>query len=222
MNCSSDPREPCRECKEKIISGAKKCIHCDSYQDWRGILPISSSVLALVVALLSILTVGTPIIVNSLSKDGTKIAVTTTGIRLGCIGNPSKPAFVIEAFVTNRGKRPGVLESVYLKNKSSGVEHDLIYRKKGNNTVGGNPASSLIDAGGWQLASLYIRDEDLSKLFNKTQGRISPDKIPYTNIALEGRILNFKGVESKTPIPFNYSKKDLVVDACGESHPTRP
>lgn len=54
--------KPCRVCGEDIKASAQKCIRCDSYQDWRGRLGLSSTVLALLVALISVITNGVPII----------------------------------------------------------------------------------------------------------------------------------------------------------------
>jgi len=45
----------CRTCHEKINKGAKKCIKCDSFQDWRRYVGVSTTSLSLFVALLSVL-----------------------------------------------------------------------------------------------------------------------------------------------------------------------
>jgi len=45
---------PCSVCREPIRLGARKCIHCDSMLDWRGWLGISQTTLALLVALVSV------------------------------------------------------------------------------------------------------------------------------------------------------------------------
>ena len=59
-NDATDVMEKCRYCKEDIKLGARKCIHCDSYLDWRRYLGMSSSVLALLIALVSVLTTALP------------------------------------------------------------------------------------------------------------------------------------------------------------------
>lgn len=45
---------PCRVCREEIRRGASKCVHCDSYQDWRSWLG-SGGRIAIVLSLLSTL-----------------------------------------------------------------------------------------------------------------------------------------------------------------------
>lgn len=50
----------CKVCREDIKLGAKKCTHCNSYQDWRRLVAVSSSVLALLVALVSVISTTLP------------------------------------------------------------------------------------------------------------------------------------------------------------------
>ena len=38
-----DATKPCKVCGEAIKTTAKKCIHCDSYQDWRAYLNFGST-----------------------------------------------------------------------------------------------------------------------------------------------------------------------------------
>ena len=54
-------KKQCTTCGEEIANSARKCIHCDTYQDWRRYLTFSSTVLALLVALLSVATVAGPV-----------------------------------------------------------------------------------------------------------------------------------------------------------------
>ena len=46
----------CRDCQQVVPNGAKVCLSCKAYQDWRRYLPIGQTNLALIVAALSILT----------------------------------------------------------------------------------------------------------------------------------------------------------------------
>ena len=66
---------PCRVCKEEIIEGSKKCIHCDSFQDWRRYLNFSNTVLALLVAFVSTLSIGIPVIKDALKEDKSEIVI---------------------------------------------------------------------------------------------------------------------------------------------------
>lgn len=46
--------EPCSTCREPIRINAVRCVHCDAYQGWRRHISLSSTVLALLVALVSV------------------------------------------------------------------------------------------------------------------------------------------------------------------------
>ena len=64
----------CRICNEDIRVGARKCVHCDSYQVWwRGLFNLSALILSLLVALISVFTTAYPTIVSLLTPDKTKI-----------------------------------------------------------------------------------------------------------------------------------------------------
>jgi hypothetical protein len=97
----------CATCGEPIAFSARKCIHCDAYQDWRRYLAFSSTVLALLVALLSVATVAVPVLrdvliakdsdlvgsFQGLSDNGAVFVVSNAGNRPGTVGE----AFVIIA-----------------------------------------------------------------------------------------------------------------------------
>jgi hypothetical protein len=55
---------------------ARKCIHCDSYQDWRGEITFSSTILSLLVALVAILTAFIPAMVTVLTPNNSSIGST--------------------------------------------------------------------------------------------------------------------------------------------------
>lgn len=52
----------CKTCGEDIKSSAKKCIHCNSFQDLRRYLPISNTMIALIIALISVVAAVSPIL----------------------------------------------------------------------------------------------------------------------------------------------------------------
>lgn len=55
----------CIACKLDIEPGAWECVHCETIQNWRRYLTLSNSVLALLVALLSVSTVLVPLVYNT-------------------------------------------------------------------------------------------------------------------------------------------------------------
>lgn len=51
---------PCSVCREPIQDGARKCVHCDSFLDWRRWLGLSQTTLALLVAFVSVVAASAP------------------------------------------------------------------------------------------------------------------------------------------------------------------
>lgn len=94
----------CIVCREQIKAGARKCIHCDSYQDWREYFNFSSSMLAWLVALVSVISLSLPVIKNALQKDNSKVVLAFQGIEEG----------YISLIASNLGTRPGSVGSAEL------------------------------------------------------------------------------------------------------------
>lgn len=94
----------CIVCREQIKAGARKCIHCDSFQDWREYFNFSSSVLAWLVALVSVISLSLPVIRDALQKDNSKVVLTFQGIEEG----------YISLIASNLGTRAGSIGSAEL------------------------------------------------------------------------------------------------------------
>jgi len=75
---TSAHREPttCKACGEIIPAAAKKCSHCGSFQSWRAYFPFTQSILALLVALVSVVSMGVPIIKTALQADDSVLTLT--------------------------------------------------------------------------------------------------------------------------------------------------
>lgn len=95
----------CLTCCKPIHPKAKKCSECDSYQDWRRHLSMGSSVLALLVALVSVLALGAPLIKAALTPEDSNLRILFQGIRNN----------QLYAMVTNSGIRPGSIEGARLR-----------------------------------------------------------------------------------------------------------
>jgi hypothetical protein len=114
---------PCVTCKEQIVLGATKCIHCDSFQDWRGTLSISSTVLSLSVALVAVLGFTLPIIRETTTPKNSDISLSIPFIKIAYHDLPPRKdaprgyhnregtAFV-EVIAINSGVRAGFIETV--------------------------------------------------------------------------------------------------------------
>jgi len=90
---------------------ARKCVHCDSFQDWRRYLNFSNTVLALLVALLSVSTVLAPILQEAFEKDTSNVSVTYHGIHEN----------LFNLVATNTGTKDGVIseETLTLTNENA-------------------------------------------------------------------------------------------------------
>jgi len=91
----------CKICGEPISTTARKCTHCDSYQDWRGGINISNTVLSLLVALVSVLAVAIPAIHEALKAKNSELRFAFQGANTEAI----------TIFATNSGTRPGTVQS---------------------------------------------------------------------------------------------------------------
>src|SRR5262245_16368653 len=92
-------KKTCTSCGEEIAASARKCIHCDSYQDWRRFFGFSSPVLALLVALVSVATFAVPVFRDVLAPKDSHL----TGSFQGFVDD--EPVFV----VSNSGNRAGTV-----------------------------------------------------------------------------------------------------------------
>lgn len=91
----------CRVCREEIKLGAKKCIHCSNYQDFRRFFTVGTTVLSLLIALLSVSGIVVPVLVDLTQKDDASIEFVPVS---------SKP-LTLFVLVSNTGKRAGTFNS---------------------------------------------------------------------------------------------------------------
>jgi hypothetical protein len=145
--------KPCKVCGEPIKKLARVCIHCNNYQDWRADLNISNTVLSLLVALFSVLTVALPAITTFITPKNSNLIFS---FQVGT-GN------TISVLVTNTGIRPGAVH--YLRAKSEDAPTIFPYITGQPSTVAsvGNTDKSeasgtarVIEAGKSELISFYM------------------------------------------------------------------
>ena len=95
---------PCRVCREPIRPGAKKCLHCGSYQNWWAQLLASGPALSLLVALVAVTTPWIPVAKELLAPKGAEIRTAFGGV----FGNS------LAVNVTNVGTMPASVQQVNL------------------------------------------------------------------------------------------------------------
>ena len=97
--------KPCPICAEPINQRAWKCIHCQSeLGGWRRRLGISSTILALLVALISVLTAAVPVLKDTLTRKNSDVDVSFQGA----------DANIVSVVLSNRGTRPGSFRGALL------------------------------------------------------------------------------------------------------------
>lgn len=179
----------CIYCRSEIHDKAVKCKECDGYQNWRKYLNFSSNILSLLIALISVLTMSIPIIINEVKSDSSRIT-------FNIIEEPKFTAKVqdygdglnVERFSTikyninfpiliaNSGNKSGFLYRVEASVKDGHGKLDLFPRK--DNTIKPNSVftemiSIELDLKkydkvlrGWKVA-IVDRGEDLREEFGK-------------------------------------------------------
>src|SRR5689334_511078 len=99
-----EPEYVCVTCLSKIKKSQKKCIECDSYQDWRRHFQGGENVITLLVALISVLGIVIPSLASLWESHNSEIHVSKIENYIEKTGD----AFYIQykAFLTNTGDRP--------------------------------------------------------------------------------------------------------------------
>ncbi len=104
----------CLTCAEPIRKAALKCRFCGSYQDWRGRLAMSSTILALLVALVTVIGSTAPVVVGLFRAktaafrfsppDFSQGAVTVTASNVGSL--PARLSSAAIMIPQKRGAQP--------------------------------------------------------------------------------------------------------------------
>lgn len=105
MTESATTASLCHNCKSPLNAGAVYCLHCESYQNWRRHLSLSSSVLALLVALVTVTSASAPTVVGALRRQYSQVELSLLDY--------DRPSFTILA--VNQGNRRAVLAAVRLR-----------------------------------------------------------------------------------------------------------
>lgn len=95
----------CKVCQEPINAKAEKCIHCSSDQTWRLRLGFSATILALLVALVTVLGAAAPVIKDLLLPTNSNLVATFQGADT----KSTTEHLALHVLVSNTGNRPGTV-----------------------------------------------------------------------------------------------------------------
>ena len=141
----NDKTKCCLSCGEEICSTAKKCIHCNDYQDWRRFFPMSPLVLSLVATLVSVAGITVPIFVDLTKHHNSDFQISFQ----------TADDKELSVLVANTGDRPGSLLGAILV-----VNTDLIHGKWYAGVVPGSasiPTFDLVPITSSGQAAMYIK-----------------------------------------------------------------
>ena len=98
---AADQNECCL-CMEPMRAGATKCTSCGTFQNWRRHLNLSTAVLSLLVALVSVSALAVPLLIDAFEEQRSKVSVEFSFAS-------GDYAYL---YVANDGPRPALLESI--------------------------------------------------------------------------------------------------------------
>lgn len=114
----------CKQCGLPIPDNARLCHHCHSYQDWRGWLSISNTALALIIALItvvstSVVTLGDYFRVPRSDAFLTSPAIDGTSMRVVAINHGDAPAAILDSNIVSEFLAPST--KIKLRDESNAI-----------------------------------------------------------------------------------------------------
>ena len=130
---SSDKTDKrCRECCTPMPPDARKCVECESYQDYRRYLLDTSSTVSLIAVCLSVVSI--LVTAWSTARKYSDIQIAFINRREGTVRfdrdkngtDEAVTTFVVEAIVSNKGNASGTIQAFYLGTKEDKRHYDMI------------------------------------------------------------------------------------------------
>lgn len=161
----------CRECCATIPGKARFCTECDSHQDWRRYFPVSSTVLALATALVSVISLAAPGLYglfHTPRSDLNLSSVTLDGTTLRVV-------------LINNGDAAGIMEQAIVKSEYLAPATKVRLRNDRDAMI--QPGSSLLI---FDVVPLLDADESFRKSLEMITYAIKKQTAPETNIIIGG------------------------------------
>jgi hypothetical protein len=211
--------KPCPVCGEEIKVSARKCIHCSSDLTWRTYLSFSSTTLALLTALVSVIATGAPLI-----RQATEIKDSSMQFFVISAGRTDRP--YVKVIVNNVGTRSGMLlgGEIAITNTSSSVLSPIISMSFSSSSLPdkelylANPGTTkVIDldivwccTGGLDL--IESRNE-LRRLLTIPEGKDEGGApISSATCKIELKFLNFSESYSRADRPFRCASLAFILE----------
>ena len=105
----------CVHCRSAISPGAPRCATCGGYQNWRRHLALSSTVLSLLVALVSVTALAVPVVLDAVRGHRSVLSVDLSFV----------DGEVAYFHFANQGGAPGLVESVTLAARGYNVDFEI-------------------------------------------------------------------------------------------------
>jgi len=192
----------CRVCKEEIQEDALKCTNCGSFQNYRRHFNFSSSVLALLIALISVITWATPILQEAWKPKDAKLEFYFIG---------PLPSGHIMITVSNEGSQPAFfnkVSSVRMANK----DDEAIAKFLG---VIENEERDImtIDPGGF--LDLYFKLDNLHIESNKPEDLIENMRFELMTVSFKAKreMLRFDLDETHMFFIWEYMNRSRLLDS---------
>jgi hypothetical protein len=192
----ADPAVPaparCRVCQEDIREGALKCTHCSSFQDWRRHFGINETVLALLVAFVSVISMAVPIVKEALKGTNSRVKVSFSDVQ-------DKFLFLV---ASNSGSNPGSVGQVALAVTGLDAAYGVIRVETGPGDHRYSWGLLPLEIDGWQGETTFIRNGDAKRLrasfgqnasFILTQPSERSGPPPEMRCRLETDVVQFDG-----------------------------
>ncbi|MER8882427.1 hypothetical protein [Mesorhizobium sp. M0590] len=160
----------CRQCSLSIPESAHICTHCQSFQDWRRWFAVSNTVLALLTALISVLSFAVPSFIGLLHSPRSDMAAPMITLE----------GTTIRLLVNNNGDAPGVF--VRAVTKSDYLAGATKIRLRDDQKAIVAPGSNLLM---FDIVPLLNQDQSYRNSLEMIQLVIQKREAPTTDILFE-------------------------------------
>ncbi len=170
MNEQDQPQMLCKQCCNAIPRGAHLCSHCNSYQDWRSWFSVSTTVLALLTALVSVLGIAVPAVINVLHSPKSDAILQL----------PSLDGTTLRVVAINRGDAPASLTRARIDGDYLAGATKVRLRNDGDAII--PPGSKLLT---FDIIPLLDEGQSYNGSLEAMTAAISRKPMPATSILFE-------------------------------------